>query len=61
LDIVINPKRVVVEIDFRELCAEVTRAFDVIEQKATVATDRSSQPAQQQRPANPGRLAARKH
>jgi len=61
LDIVINPKKVVLEIDFQQLCAEVARAFDVIEQKAASGTDKNSRPSQQQRSANPGRLAARKH
>ena len=34
VDVVINPKKVVQEIDFQQLCAEVARAFDTIQEKA---------------------------
>jgi ribonuclease P protein component len=37
VDVVINPKKVVQDVDFRELCSEVARAFDVIELKAVPA------------------------
>jgi len=34
VDVVINPKKVVQDVDFRELCSEVARAFEAIELKA---------------------------
>ena len=34
VDVVINPKKAVQEIDFQQLCAEVARAFDTIQEKA---------------------------
>lgn len=34
VDVVINPKKVAKEIDFQQLCAEVARAFDTIQEKA---------------------------
>ena len=34
VDVVINPKKVAQEIDFQQLCAEVARAFDTIQEKA---------------------------
>ncbi len=34
VDVVINPKKVTLEIEFSQLCNEIARAFDVIEQKA---------------------------
>ena len=37
VDVVINPKKVAQDVDFRELCSEVARAFDVIELKAVAA------------------------
>jgi ribonuclease P protein component len=37
VDVVINPKKVVLEAEFRALCSEVARAFDVAEQKAGLA------------------------
>jgi ribonuclease P protein component len=37
IDVVINPKKAVQEIDFQTLCSEIARAFDVIEQKAVPA------------------------
>ena len=62
LDIVINPKRAALEIEFQKLCAEVARAFDVVEQKAEPGKERDHRPAQRQpRSAKPESLAARKH
>ena len=61
LDVVINPKRVVLEIEFQKLCAEVARAFDVVEQKAEPGKDKDRRPAlRQPRSAKPERLAARR-
>ena len=40
LDIVINPKKSALEIEFQQLCTEVARAFDVAEQKANSAQSR---------------------
>ena len=59
LDVVINPKKVVLEIDFQQLCAEVARAFDVMERGTGSGTDKSSAPSRA-RSENPERLAARK-
>ena len=39
VDVVINPKKVVEEIGFQELCSEIAQAFDVIEQKATATRE----------------------
>src|SRR5262249_4566368 len=62
LDIVINPKKVVLEIEFPKLCAEVARAFDVVQQKAEPGKDRNHQPSQPlPRSATPESLATRKH
>ena len=41
VDVVINPKKVAQDADFRELCSEVARAFDVIEQKAVPAREQT--------------------
>ena len=38
VDVVINPKKSVLEADFSVLCSEVARAFDAIEQKAAPAS-----------------------
>jgi ribonuclease P protein component len=37
VDVVINPKRVTLEIEFAQLLDEISRAFDVIQQKAIAA------------------------
>ena len=62
VDVVINPKKVVEEVEFQQLCSEVGRAFDVIEQKAVPAVEQERQDRKQRpsplRPAR--RLAARK-
>lgn len=67
IDVVINPKKAVLEIEFQDLCSEISRAFDVIEQKALPArTDDhtpSVSPARNQKEGRghkPGRMAARK-
>jgi ribonuclease P protein component len=39
VDIVINPKKAVLEMDFKQLCSEVTRAFDVVREKAVPPQD----------------------
>ena len=57
LDVVINPKKVALEIEFQQLCAEVARAFDVMERAS--GAEKSSAPSQP-RLENPERLAARK-
>jgi len=59
LDVVINPKKVALEIDFQQLCAEVARAFDVMERGTGSGTDKNSAPSQSQLE-SPERLAARK-
>ena len=41
VDVVINPKKVAQDVDFRELCSEVARAFDVIELKAVAAREQA--------------------
>jgi len=41
VDVVINPKKVAQDVDFRELCCEVARAFDVIELKAVAAREQA--------------------
>jgi ribonuclease P protein component len=59
LDIVINPKKAVAEIDFVQLCSEVARAFEVIEQKAVPRPrQRTQNLRREQRPANGDRAAA---
>jgi ribonuclease P protein component len=45
VDVVINPKKAVFSADFQQVCAEVARAFDVIEQKAPTAVDRQEDSA----------------
>ena len=60
LDLVINPKKAVLTIEFQQLCAEVARAFDVVEQKARLGTDKSNVPLQRQRPGKSRQLSARK-
>lgn len=57
VDVVINPKKVVLEAEFQQLCSELARAFDVIEQKAAPA---SEQDTQQQQRTERRRLAAKK-
>ena len=59
LDVVINPKKVALEIDFQQLCSEVARAFDVMERAAVSGVEQSSAPLRS-RLENPERLAARK-
>jgi len=59
LDVVINPKKVALEIDFQQLCAEVARAFDVMERATVSGGEKSSAPSQP-RLENTERLAARK-
>jgi len=60
LDVVINPKKAALEIDFQQLCAEVARAFEVAEQKAAFDAGKNARPQRERRSAQPGRLAARK-
>ena len=60
LDLVINPKKVVLEIEFQQLCAEVARAFDVVEQKARLGADKSNMPLQRQKLGKSPQLSARK-
>ncbi len=43
IDVVINPKKAVLEAEFKILCSEVARAFDVIEQKATFSARKQNQ------------------
>jgi len=45
LDIVINPKKSALDIEFQQLCIEVARAFDVAEQKANSAQSRRPEKA----------------
>jgi ribonuclease P protein component len=40
IDVVINPKKAALNAEFQQICAEVARAFDVIEQKAAIPADR---------------------
>jgi len=56
VDVVINPKKVVQEIDFQQLCSEVARAFDTIQEKAAPP----QQENQRQERTVPRRLAVRK-
>jgi ribonuclease P protein component len=39
VDVVINPKKAVLEMDFEQLCSEVTRAFNVVTEKAVPGQD----------------------
>jgi ribonuclease P protein component len=55
VDVVINPKKVVLEAEFQQLCSEIARAFDVIEQKAAPASEQNDQQRSERR-----RLAAKK-
>lgn len=43
VDVVINPKKAVLDAEFQQICAEVARAFDVIEEKAAVALGRQDE------------------
>jgi ribonuclease P protein component, eubacterial len=45
MDVVINPKKVVFDMDFEKLCAEIARAFDVIAQKRTTTLEPERLPA----------------
>ena len=38
VDVVINPKKAVLETEYRTLCSELARAFEVIEEKAVTAS-----------------------
>ena len=58
VDVVINPKKLALEIDFAELSAEVARAFEVVELKAGLGSNKGDQSSRQS--AKPERLAARK-
>ena len=42
VDVVINPKKVVLEAEFQQLCSELAQAFDVIEQKAAPASEQDN-------------------
>jgi ribonuclease P protein component len=55
VDVVINPKKVVLEVEFQQICSEIARAFDVIEQKAAPASEQDQQHSAERR-----RLAAKK-
>ena len=41
VDVVINPKKVAKDVEFKELCSEVARAFDIIELKAVPAREQA--------------------
>ena len=56
IDVVINPKKTVRDIEFAALCSEVARAFDVIEQKAVSSTEDEGERHRKR----PDRLAAKK-
>ena len=67
VDVVINPKKVVLEIEFQDLCSEVSRAFTVIEAKAVPLNNEGRMQEsmgraknQSQTNGHTGRLAARK-
>lgn len=62
VDVVINPKKALLTTEFRELCSEVARAFETVEQKAVPAsTEQSARKDERpRRTAKPERLAARK-
>jgi ribonuclease P protein component len=45
VDVVINPKKTVFDMNFDELCAEVARAFDAIRQKSSVHDQADRLPA----------------
>jgi len=46
VDVVINPKKVVQEIEFQKLCAEVAKAFAVIEEKVEIPEQARGQSAE---------------
>ena len=58
VDVVINPKKAALEMEFTQLSAEVARAFDVVEQKATVGSNKIDRALH--RSTKSDRLAARK-
>jgi len=60
LDLVMNPKKVVLEIEFQQLCSEIARAFDVVEQKAKLGTDKGTVPVPRQKLGKSHQLSARK-
>jgi ribonuclease P protein component len=60
LDLVINPKKVVLEIKFQQLCSEVARAFDVVDKKAKLGADKSTTSLQRQKLGKSHQLSARK-
>jgi len=62
VDVVINPKKAVLEIDFQQLCSEIARAFHAIEQKAVPADLEQSEQKERTRQSTtrPERLAVRK-
>jgi ribonuclease P protein component len=45
VDVVINPKKAVLNAEFQQICAEVARAFDVIEQRAAIPATGHDDPA----------------
>ncbi|HVH69897.1 MAG TPA: ribonuclease P protein component, partial [Candidatus Dormibacteraeota bacterium] len=58
VDVVINPKKVALDMEFARLSAEVARAFEVVEQKAALGSNKGDQSSG--RSAKPERLTARK-
>ena len=58
VDVVVNPKKVALEIEFAQISSEVARAFEVIEQKAALPNDKQSEGEGNQR-AEKSRIALR--
>ena len=56
IDVVINPKKAVLDADYRVLCSEIARAFDVIENKAVPAAEERNGPPNRISQQGPKRL-----
>ena len=60
IDVVINPKKAVLDADFQVLCSEVARAFEVIENKAAPAAEERNGPPNRISQKSPNRLRQKK-
>ena len=58
VDVVVNPKKVALDIDFAQISSEIARAFDVIQEKAVLPEEKQSQDERNRR-AEKSRIAIR--
>ena len=60
IDVVINPKKAVLDADFQVLCSEISRAFEVIENKAVPVAEERNDPSNRISQQSPNRLRQKK-